>query len=116
VHFALGVLLASQGQSKPAQLELEKADALQPRTFEIPYSLGQTLLLNGKYPQAEIVLNRALALKPESPETLYLLAQALANESRPMDALALLVQQQDCGFVSGHDFSRATPRPKWFRL
>jgi hypothetical protein len=30
VHFALGVLLASQGQYKPAQLELEKADALQP--------------------------------------------------------------------------------------
>jgi tetratricopeptide (TPR) repeat protein len=92
VHFALGVLLASQGQYKPAQLELEKADALQPGTFEIPYSLGQTLLLNGKYPQAEVVLNRALALKPESPETLYLMAQALANESRPMDALALLVR------------------------
>jgi tetratricopeptide (TPR) repeat protein len=92
VHFALGVLLASHGQYKPAQLELEKADALQPGTFEIPYNLGQTLLLNGKYSQAEIVLNRALALKPESPETLYLLAQALANESQPMDALALLVR------------------------
>jgi tetratricopeptide (TPR) repeat protein len=92
VHFALGVLLASHGQYKPAQLELEKADALQPGTFEIPYNLGQTLLLNGKYSQAEIVLNRALALKPESPETLYLTAQALANESRPMDALALLVR------------------------
>jgi tetratricopeptide (TPR) repeat protein len=92
VHFALGVLLASHGQYKPAQLELEKADALQPGTFEIPYNLGQTLLLNGKYSQAEIVLNRALALKPESPETLYLMAQALANESRPMDALALLVR------------------------
>jgi tetratricopeptide (TPR) repeat protein len=92
VHFALGVLLASQGQYKPAQLELEKADALQPGTFEIPYSLGQTLLLNGKYSQAEVVLNRALALKPDSPETLYLVAQALANESRPMDALALLVR------------------------
>jgi tetratricopeptide (TPR) repeat protein len=92
VHFALGVLLASHGQYKPAQLELEKADTLQPGTFEIPYSLGQTLLLNGKYSQAEIVLNRALALKPQSPETLYLMAQALANESRPMDALALLVR------------------------
>jgi tetratricopeptide (TPR) repeat protein len=92
VHFALGVLLASHGQYQPAQLELEKADALEPGTFEIPYSLGQTLLLNGKYPQAEIVLNRALALKPESPETLYLMAQALANQSRPMDALALLVR------------------------
>ena len=62
-----------------------------PGTFEILYSLGQTLLRNSEYRQADLVLNRALALKPESPETLYLLAQVLANESRPMDALTLLV-------------------------
>ena len=92
VHFSLGVLLASEGQYKPAQLELEKADALHPGTFEISYNLGQALLRNGEYHQAELVLNRALALKPESPETLYLLAQVLAAESRPMDALALLVR------------------------
>jgi tetratricopeptide (TPR) repeat protein len=92
VHFSLGVLLASEGQYKTGQLELEKADALSPGTFEILYNLGQTLLHNGEYPQAELVLNRALALKPESPETLYLLGQVLADESRPMDALALLVR------------------------
>jgi tetratricopeptide (TPR) repeat protein len=92
VHFSLGVLLASEGQYKAAQLELEKADALHPGTFEISYNLGQTLLRNGEYARAELVLNRALALKPESPETLYLLAQGLADESRPMDALAMLVR------------------------
>ena len=92
VHFSLGVLLASEGQYKTGQLELEKADALSPGTFEILYNLGQTLLHNGEYPQAELVSNRALALKPESPETLYLLGQVLADESRPMDALALLVR------------------------
>jgi tetratricopeptide (TPR) repeat protein len=91
-HSSLGVLLASEGQYKSAQLELEKADALSPGTFEILYNLGQTLLRNGQYRQAELVLNRALALKPESPETLYLLAQVLADESRPMDGLALLVR------------------------
>jgi tetratricopeptide (TPR) repeat protein len=92
LHSSLGVLLASEGQYKSAQLELEKADALSPGTFEILYNLGQTLLRNGEYRQADLVLNRALALKPESPETLYLLAQVLADESRPMDALALLVR------------------------
>jgi tetratricopeptide (TPR) repeat protein len=92
MHFSLGVLLASEGQYKPAQLELASADSLKPGTFEIPYTLGQTLLRGGQYPQAELALNRALALKPESPETLYLLAQVLASESRPMDALALLVR------------------------
>jgi tetratricopeptide (TPR) repeat protein len=92
VHLSLGVLLAAEGQYKPAQLELEKADALKPGTFEIPYSLGQTLLLEGKYPQAELALNRALKLQPESAQTLYLQAQVLAHESRPMDALALLVR------------------------
>jgi tetratricopeptide (TPR) repeat protein len=92
VHLSLGVLLASEGQLKPAQLELEKADALEPGTFEIPYALGQTLLLNEKYPQAELALNRALKQKPDSAETLYLQAKVLARESRPMDALAMLVR------------------------
>jgi tetratricopeptide (TPR) repeat protein len=92
VHLSLGSLLASEGQYKSAQLELEKADALEPGTFEIPYTLGQTLLLNGKYPQAELALNRALKQQPDSPETLYLQGKVLAKESRPMDALALLVR------------------------
>ena len=92
LHLSLGVLLATEGQYKSARLELEKADALRPGTFEILYNLGQTLLHGGEYQQAEVVLNRALALKPESPETLYLLAQVLSDESRPMDALALLVR------------------------
>ncbi|MGB8537729.1 MAG: tetratricopeptide repeat protein [Acidobacteriaceae bacterium] len=92
LHSSLGVLLASEGEYKSAQMELEKADALSPRTFEILYNLGQTLLRAGEYRQADLVLNRALALKPDSPETLYLQAQVLADESRPMDALALLVR------------------------
>ncbi len=92
LHLTLGVLLASERQYKPAQLELEKADALQPGSFEILYNLGQTFLLNGDYPKAELVLTRALKLRPESPESLYLLAQVYTNESRSLDALDLLVR------------------------
>jgi len=92
VHFSLGVLLASEKQLKPAELELEKADALQPGTFEILYNLGQASLLNGESAKAELELDRALKLKPDSPDTLYLLAQAYANESRALDALDLLVR------------------------
>ena len=51
VHFSLGVLLASEKQYKPAQLELEKADALQPETFEILYNLGQDLFAVGIIPR-----------------------------------------------------------------
>ena len=57
VHFSLGVLLASEKQYKPAQLELEKADALQPETFEILYNLGQVYLRDGQNAKAEIALN-----------------------------------------------------------
>jgi tetratricopeptide (TPR) repeat protein len=91
LHFSLGLLLASEKQYKPAQLELERADALQRGTFEILYNLGQTFLLNGDYPNAELILTRALKLKPESSETFYLLAQVYMNESRSLDALDLLV-------------------------
>jgi tetratricopeptide (TPR) repeat protein len=92
VHFSLGILLASEKQYKPAQVELEKAEVLKPGTFEIPYNLGQVFLRTGALPQAELALNRALKQKPDSPEALSLLAQVLADESRPMDALALLVR------------------------
>ena len=92
VHFSLGVLLASEKQWKPGLLELEKADALQPDTFEILFNLGQAYLRSGQNINAEPALTRALKLKPESAETLYLLAQVYANESRPRDSLELLVR------------------------
>jgi tetratricopeptide (TPR) repeat protein len=92
LHFSLGVMLAAEKQYKPAELELEKADALRPGTFEILYNLGQAYLRAGAYPKAEFVLDRALKLKPDSPETLYLLAQVYSDESRPLDALDLLVR------------------------
>ena len=91
VHFSLGVLLASEKQYKAAQLEFEKADALQPETFEIVYNLGQVYLRDGQYPKSELALNRALKLKPDSVEAMYLLAQAYTNERRPLDALDLLL-------------------------
>ena len=91
VHFSLGVLLASEKQYKTAQLELEKADALQPETFEIIYNLGQVYLRDGQNPKSELALNRALKLKPDSVEAMYLLAQAYTNEGRPLDALDLLL-------------------------
>ena len=92
VHFNLGVLLASQAQYKAAQVEFEKADALQPGTFEILFNLGQTLLRSGNNAQAELVLTRAMKLKPDSPEVLYLVAQVYSNKSRPLDALDLLLR------------------------
>ncbi|HEY3625500.1 MAG TPA: tetratricopeptide repeat protein [Terracidiphilus sp.] len=91
VHFSLGVLLATEQQYKPAQLELEKADALQPGTFEILYNLGQAQLRTAEYAKAQVTLSRALKLKPESAETMYLLARVYNNQSRPLDALDLLV-------------------------
>ena len=92
VHFSLGILLASENQYNPAQMELQKADALQPETFEILHNLGQVLLRNSENAKAQVILSRALKLKPESPETMYLLAQAHTNQSRPLDALDLLVR------------------------
>jgi tetratricopeptide (TPR) repeat protein len=92
LHFTLGVLLASEKQYRPAQLELEKANALRPETFEILFNLGQAYLRVLEYQKAEQALNRALKLKPDSAETLYLLAQIYADQTRAVDALDLLVR------------------------
>ena len=92
LHSSLGVLLAQEKQYAAAEVELEKANALQPETFEILYDLGQTYLRNAEYAKAESELNRALKLKPDSADTLYLLAQAATEQKRPVDALDLLVR------------------------
>src|SRR5258708_7063794 len=92
LHFTLGGLLASAKQYREAQVELEKANALQPETFEILYNLGQADLRGHDDSKAGVVLNRALKLKPDSAETLYLLAQVYVDQSRSVDALDLLVR------------------------
>src|SRR5580700_8933878 len=92
VHFTLGVLLDSEKQYKLAQLELERANALQPETFEILYNLGQTYLRNAEYNKAELTLGRALKLKSDSPETLSLMAQVDSEQGKSVDALDLLVR------------------------
>lgn len=92
LHFSLGVLLASAGQYKPAELELEKADALAPGTFAILYSLGQAYMLDGNYSKAELELSQALAQRPDSAETLYLMGETYWRASRPLDALNSLVR------------------------
>jgi tetratricopeptide (TPR) repeat protein len=91
-EFTLGVLLAAEKQWKPALMDLEKADALHPGTFEIEFNLGQAYLRVGDYPNAELALTHALKLKPDSPESLTLLSQVYAAEARPRDALELLVR------------------------
>ena len=92
VHFTLGLLLASEKQYRAGQLELEKAAALQPETYEIQYNLGQACLRANDYDKAELALNRALKLKPDSPEALYLQAQIYFAQKRPVDALDVLVR------------------------
>lgn len=92
LHFTLGVILASAKRYREAQLELEKADALQPETFEILFNLGQVYLRAHEPAKAELALNRALRLKPDSPDALYLLAQVDADQSKAVDALDLLAR------------------------
>ena len=92
VHFTLGVLLAAEKQLRPAQLQLEQANVLQPQTFEILYNLGQVYVRNAEFAKAELTLKRALNLKPDSPETLSLLAQVYSAQQKPVDALDLLVR------------------------
>ena len=92
VQFSLGVLLGSEHQYKAAERVLDRADALQPESFEILFNLGQVLLRAGDNTRAELTLNRALKLQPESAEALYLLGLTYSAQSRPLDALDVLMR------------------------
>jgi len=91
-HTQLGVVLATNKQYKAAQLELEKANALKPDSFDVLFPLAQTYIHNGKDSDAQLALNRALKLRPESPETQYLLAEIYFRQRKSSDALDLLVR------------------------
>ena len=93
-HLSEALQLATRNGYKQAQLLLEKANAEEPGTFAILFNLGQVYLHVGDYPKAERALSEAgkLSSQPEdTAATLYLLAQTQAKESRPLDALDLLV-------------------------
>jgi len=92
VQFSLGVLLASAREYKEAEQVLDRADSLQPDSFEILFNLGQVLLRTGDNTRAELTLNRALKLQPENADALYLLAQSYKAQSRPLDALDVLIR------------------------
>lgn len=92
LHFTLGVLLAAEKEYEPARRELEKANSLQPETFEILYNLGQAYLRTNDDAQAELAIQRALKLGPDSADALYVLAEVYADQKRTVDALELLVQ------------------------
>jgi tetratricopeptide (TPR) repeat protein len=92
IHFSLGLLLASHRQYRQAAFEFEKADALEPRNFDILHDLGHAYLLNGQYAKAQETLTQALRLNPDSADTLYLLAETAAGMHREVDALELLAE------------------------
>jgi tetratricopeptide (TPR) repeat protein len=92
LHFSLGVLLASEQQYGPALHELELADALMPRSFEILYNLGRAYFRNRNITKAEEALRRALAVSPDSVDALYLLAQLYSDQQKDLPALELLVR------------------------
>src|SRR5258708_20615094 len=69
LHFTLGGLLASEKQYLAAQLELERANALQPEAFEILYNLAQTYLRASEYPKAYLACVRPIKLRPDPPQT-----------------------------------------------
>lgn len=91
-HTELGIVLATNKQYKAAQLELEKANALKPDSFDVLFPLAQTYIHNDKDSDAQLALNRALKLRPESPETQYLLAEIYFRQRKSSDALDLLVR------------------------
>lgn len=92
LHFTLGMLLAGQKQYGAAELELEKADALQPDTFAILYALGQSYFLDKQYGRAQLQLAQALRVQPHSTGAMYLLAETEWSEGQPLEALQVLVR------------------------
>jgi tetratricopeptide (TPR) repeat protein len=92
LHSTLGILLATDEQWGGAQFELEKANALQPETFEILFNLGQTYRRQQEFTKAESALKRALKVKPDSPQALYVLGQVFYEQNKAVDALDVLAR------------------------
>jgi len=92
LHYSLGMVLADENQFEAAEHELEIADGLRPRNFDILLSQGKASLHCKHYEKAEGALNRALLIKPDSVEALEALGRAYFEQRRTIDALQVLVK------------------------
>lgn len=64
LHESLGILLASHDQNRAAQIEFEKANSLQPETFEFLFNLGASYVRTGDLKKLS---SSSSARKPSSP-------------------------------------------------
>ena len=80
VHFSLACCSRRKSSTKLAQLELEKADALQPRRLRLS-TTSAGLSSRWRNAKSELALNRALKLKP-IVEAMYLSRRRTRRRSR----------------------------------
>jgi len=92
LHYSLGTVLAEENQFEAAEHELEIADGLRPRNYDILLNQGKASLHCKHYEKAEGALNRALLIKPDSVEVLEALGRAYFEQRRSIDAVQVLVK------------------------
>jgi tetratricopeptide (TPR) repeat protein len=93
-HLRASINLAAaehqQGKITEAHARLERTIAAHPRAAAPRRALGALLLLEGDLPQSQSHLRAALDLDPADPATAAILADNLLQQSKPLEAHALL--------------------------
>lgn len=92
LHYALGMVLAEEKQFETAEHELEIADGLRPKSYDIVLNQGKVSLHCKHYDKAESALNRALVIKPDSVEALETLGRLYFDQWRSLDAVQVLTK------------------------
>jgi tetratricopeptide (TPR) repeat protein len=92
LHYSLGMVLAEENQFATAEHELEIADGLRPRNYDILLNQGKASLHCKHYDKAESALHRALLIKPDSEDALQSLGRVYCDQRRSMDAVRVLTK------------------------
>jgi tetratricopeptide (TPR) repeat protein len=93
-HNALGSVLLSRGEARPAASQFEKALALKPLHSAME-NLGRAYAALQENKQAETQFERAAAQSPLTAESAMIYARLLDGDGKPADAAAILRQTID---------------------
>ena len=104
-----GTLLARLGQNSEAEATLEKALAINPRSFRANYELGKLNLERGELEQAERYLFAAVKLDGNFSQTYYLIGRLFAKEHRMPDAQRYFAVFQQLNSIAAN---REFPYPR----
>ena len=105
LHYDLGLALKLKDDPAAAAAELERAEKLDPKLPDPPYTLGVLYMQLGRFAEAQVELEKATALRPDNAERMGYSRQCLQGNGRATEG--------SCRAASRHRIVAKSAKPPY---